>query len=122
MTPQLDITELMTDPDFVGEMLQISRISQANSLGENIITQCTTVTVGSVQPASGKMIERLPEAERIGNFMSFWLKGVIVASAPGKYTDILSFQGQRFQVKTVFDWSTWGAGWSEGLCVAEVPS
>lgn len=122
MCPQLDTTELMSDPDFVDEVVQISRASQVNSRGENILTSCNTPTVGSVQPADGKMIQRLPEAERIGNFMSFWLKGTIVASAPGKYTDILVFRGQRFQVKTVFDWSTWGAGWCEGLCVAEVPS
>lgn len=122
MTPQLDVTELMSDPDFVGEMTQVSRVSRANEHGENIITECKVNTVGSVQPADGRMIERLPEAERIGNFMSFWMKGTIVASAPGKYTDILVFQGQRFQVKTVFDWSTWGSGWCEGLCVAGVPA
>lgn len=119
---QLDVTELMTDPDFVDAMIQVSRTTRTNSYGENVLTECNVNTVGSVQPADGKVIARLPEAERISNLMSFWLQGTIVASAPGKYTDILIFRGQRFQVKTVFDWSTWGAGWAEGLCVAEVPS
>ncbi len=120
--PQLDVTELMTDPDFVDEMIQVSRQSRVDAYGVNHLTECKNETVGSVQPADGKLIERLPEAERVHNLMSFWMQGTIVASAPGKYTDILIFQGQRFQVKTVFDWSTWGAGWCEGLCVAEVPA
>lgn len=120
--PQLDVTELMTDPDFVDEMIQVSRLSRVDSLGQNVLTECRNETVGSVQPADGKLIERLPEAERVHNLMSFWLQGTIVASAPGKYTDILIFQGKRFQVKTVFDWSAWGDGWCEGLCVAEVPA
>ena len=119
---QLDVTELLCDPDFVDEVQHVSRRSQVNSFGENIITQVSEPTVGSVQPADGKTIERLPENLRVSNLMSFWLQGTIVASAPGKYTDILVFRGQRFQVVTVFDWTTWGAGWCEGLCIAEVPA
>lgn len=119
---QLDVTELMTDPDFVDVMFQVSRKSATNSYGEIIITECRNKTVGSVQPADGKTVERLPEAERISNLMSFWINGTIVAAEPGKYTDILIFKGQRFQVKNVFDWTTWGRGWCEGLCVAEIPA
>jgi galactose-6-phosphate isomerase len=118
----IDVTELYCDPDMVDEMIQISRVSRVNSFGENVITECENPSVGSIQPADGKVIERIPEAERIANLMSFWMNGTIVASAPGKYTDILVFRGKRFQVKTVFDWTNWGAGWSEGLCVAEMPA
>lgn len=122
MTPQLDVSSLFSDPDFVGPIVHIARTEAQNSYGENILTECPTPAVGSVQPAEGALIQRLPEAERIANMMSFWIKGQITFSGPGKYPDILVFQGKRFQVKTVFDWSSWGAGYSEGLCVAERPS
>lgn len=122
MTPLLDVSELMTDPDFVGPMRQISRRSISNSYGQNIITESSVDTVGSVQPITGREIQRIPEAMRVANMMSFWIKGVIVAVAPGKYSDILVFEGVRFQVMTTNDWSTWGAGYTEGMCVAEVPS
>lgn len=119
---QLDVTELMTDPDFVDEMIHLGRVSRINSYGENNISEFETRTVGSVQPTDGPALLRVPEAERVANLMTFWIQGTIIASAPGKYTDILIFKGKRYQVKNVFDWSTWGAGWSEGLCVAEVLS
>jgi Na+/citrate or Na+/malate symporter len=112
----------MTDPDFVGQIQHVSRKTVQNSYGENILTDCTANTVGSVQPISTKDIQKIPEAMRIANMLTFFIKGTIVASAPGKYSDILIFQGQRFQVMTVNDWSAWGAGYCEGMCIAEIPS
>lgn len=119
---RIDVTELLTDPDFVGPIQLVSRVPSINSRGENILSESSLCTVGSVQPASGRAIARLPEALRVANVSSFWFKGKIVASAPGKYSSILVFEGQRYQVQTVLDWTNWGAGWCEGTCVAEVPA
>lgn len=119
---RIDVTELLTDTDFVGPIQLVSRLPRINSLGENLLTETTVTSVGSVQPASGRAIARLPEALRVANVSSFWFKGTIVASAPGKYSSILVFSGQRYQVQTVLDWTNWGAGWCEGTCVAEVPA
>lgn len=119
---QVNVNELLSDPDFVDEIQLVTRVPQINSLGENILTESSLLSVGSVQPASGRAISRLPEALRVANISSFWFKGVIVASAPGKYSSILVFKGRRYQVQTVFDWSNWGEGYCEGTCVAEVPA
>lgn len=119
---QIDVTEVLSDPDFIDPIALIDRKPSVNSFGENVLTESKLVTVGSVQPASGRAIQRLPEALRVANMSSFWFKGTIVASAPNKYTSQLVFHGQRYNVVTVFDWTNWGSGWCEGLCVAEVPS
>ena len=78
--------------------------------------------MGSVQPAPGKKIERLPEALRLQSVFSFWVKGEIVSDGSGKYPDIIQFRNRRFQVQLVTDWTSWGAGWVEGLAIIEVPS
>lgn len=119
---RIDVSELMLDPDFVGPISLISRVPSINSLGENTLSEAILESVGSVQPASGKAIQRLPEALRVANVSSFWFKGKIITSEPGKYSDVLVFAGQRFQVQMVLDWTNWGAGWCEGLCIAEVPA
>ncbi len=119
---RIDVTELLTDPDFVGPIQLIDRRPRVNSRGENLLEEKTIRSIGSVQPASGKALQRLPEALRLANVSSFWFKGAIVASAPGKYSSILVFGGQRYQVQSVLDWTNWGAGWCEGTCVAEVPA
>lgn len=118
----LDVSELLFDPDFVDELTLIHRFSTVNSLGENVVTETNFATVGSVQPASGKTLSRLPDALRVSNISSFWIKADIVVDGTGKYPDIISFRGKRFQVQTVFDWQNYGAGWTEGTCVAEKPS
>jgi hypothetical protein len=118
----INVTELLHDPDFIDQIKLVTRKPSVNSLGENTLEEISIDTIGSVQPASGHAIQRLPEALRVANISSFWFKGKIIASEPGKYSSILVFKGARFQVQTVMDWSNWGEGWSEGTCVAEVPA
>jgi len=122
MPPQIDVSELLSDPDFVGPVSLVTRVPTVNSLGENSTRDNSHETVGSVQPANYKTILRAPEALREENLMSFWVKAKIETTGAGKYPSILVFQGTRFEVKTVADWSSWGAGWSEGLCVAMRPA
>jgi hypothetical protein len=117
---QIDVTELLHDPDFVDEMQVINRYPTVDSGGENELTEDPFDTVGAVQPADGKSLERVPESLWVTNMMTFWVEAKIVASKPGEYAAILVFRGQRFAVKHVFDWTAAGPGWCEGLCVAEV--
>lgn len=118
----IDVTALMTDPDFVDPILLITRTPRVDLYGKNSIVESTEQTVGSVQPASYRTVQRLPEALRVENISSFWVKGKIIATAPGKYSSILVFKGARYQVQTVADWSNFGPGYTEGTCVAELPS
>lgn len=119
---EIDVTDLLVDPDFIDELILITRATTVNSYGENVVTETSTATVGSVQPASGKTLQRLPDALRVADVSSFWIKGVITADGSGKYPDLISFRGRRFQVQVVFDWTNYGEGWAEGTCVAEKPS
>lgn len=116
----VDVTPLLHDPDFVDVMQVITRTPTVNTKGENTIAEVTLNGVGSVQPASGKTIQRLPENLQIANVSSFWFQGVIIATAPGKYPSIVVFRGQRYQVQLVMDWSNYGPGYTEGICVAEI--
>ncbi len=119
---QIDVTELFTDPDFVDAMSLITRHPMVNTKGENFMNEVVLDSVGSVQPASGKTISRLPEALRVADVSSFWFKGEIVTSALNKYPSIIVFKGKRYQVLQVDDWTNWGQGWCEGVCVAEKPA
>lgn len=100
----------------------IKRTPRVNGLGENIVSEECIPSYGTVQPASGRVIQRLPDELRTANVSSFWFKGEIVSSDTDKYPSILVFNGKRFQVQKVFDWTNWGGGWCEGVCVAEKPA
>lgn len=118
----IDVTSLLVDPDFVDQVQIIHRTPVVNSFGENTLTEVCVNTVGSVQPASGRALQRLPEDLQVQNMSSFWIKGEIIATATGKYTDLLVFRGKRYQVVNIFDWMNYGPGYSEGLCVQEKPA
>jgi hypothetical protein len=119
---QIDVADILSDPDFVSEVILIDRVPFVNSKGENTIKEVQLKTIGCVQPATGKVLTRLPEALRSADISSFWMKGTIQANTPGKYTSILVYHGRRYQVQTVFNWKNYGEGYTEGICVAQVPA
>jgi hypothetical protein len=118
----VDVSDLLSDPDFVDPIQVITRYETVNYLGEQSFAEQVLNTFGSVQPANYRTVQKLPEALRVANVSSFFFKGDIIASEPGKYSSILVFRGQRYQVQTVADWSNFGRGFTEGTCVAEVPA
>lgn len=119
----VDVTDLLSDPDFVDAMMIINRKSEVNDRGENIVKEYPRpTTVGSIQPISGKALARLPEALRVMNVRSFWVRGLIEVDNACKYPDILVYKNKRYTVQSVLDWTNFGDGWCEGVCIVEVPS
>lgn len=119
---QINVAELLDDPDFVDPIVIIRRTPSVDDLGQNRLREQGFSTWGSVQPVSGKTLQRLPEAFRVASVMSFWVKGKIYADGTNRYPDILSFKGERYAVQVIFDWTAWGEGWCEGTCVREKPA
>lgn len=118
----IDVTELLNDPDFVQPLTIIKRTPVVDNYGQNVLTECPSASHGSIQPISGKTLLRIPEAFRVANIQSFWVKEKIITDSREKYPDILVKNGVRFVVQFVFDWSDWGSGWNEGVCVQERPT
>jgi galactose-6-phosphate isomerase len=119
---QIDVSDLLLDPDFINPVVLVHRKQLVNSTGEGRILEECENTVGSVQPASGKTLNRLPDALRIQNVSSFWIKAGIVADSSCQYPDIIIFNNKRYVVQNVQDWTNFGAGWVEGTCIAESPT
>lgn len=118
---RIDVADLLSDTDFVSKLTLIHRTSSTDTRGENQIKERAVPTYGSVQPASGETLQRLPEVFRVADVKSFWIKGTIISDGQAKYPDIIFYRGVRYAVQVVFDWSDWGQGWCEGTCVREKP-
>jgi len=119
---QIDVGDILADPDMVDPIVIIRRTPMVDGFGNNQLKEQGFNTWGSVQAVSGKTLQRLPEAFRVANIMSFWVKGKIVSDGACRYPDILVFGGERYTVQVVFDWTNWGDGWCEGTCVRERPA
>lgn len=118
----VDVSELLLDPDFVNSISLIHRTVIVSSQGKAQISETTVTTIGSVQPAPVKDIQRLPESLRISDIRKFWIKAEILSDGSSQYPDIIVYQGKRFQVINTETWLNYGLGWNAGLCVWEKPS
>ena len=119
---QIDVSDILCDPDFVSPATIIRRQSTVDNFGQNQLKEVGEGTFGCVQPVTGKTLQRLPEALRVVDVMSFWVKGKIVSDGKCRYPDLIVVKGVRYAVQVVFDWTSWGQGWCEGTCVREKPS
>lgn len=124
---QIDVTDLLHDPDLIDRLVLVRRSSSVGSNGQNAVKEEPVPTWGSVQPAGNKALARLPEALRVMNLMSFWIQATIVVDGTAqdgtsRYPDIIICKGIRYQVQKVFDYTNWGQGWSEGVCIQEKPT
>lgn len=120
---QIDVSPLMTDPDFVGPFTLIRRATLVNNYGENVLTETLINNViGSVQSANADTFLRLPEAARSQNFITIYTKVQMRTDESGSYADAVIWKGRRYTVKKVTPWDNFGAGWYMADCEMETAS
>lgn len=115
----ITVREVTRDADFLDPVLLIHRKPFVDEFGENKLQEQVVNTFGSVQPASGKALKRLPDALQTADVRSFWIQGAIIADGQCAYPDIIVYRGLRYQVQVVFDWLNFGESFAEGLAVRE---
>jgi galactose-6-phosphate isomerase len=119
----LDVSFLLDDSLFVDEFQLFKRQASVNQDGEGIMPDGKAVNcTGSVQPASQRDIERLPEALRNHEAIRIYTREVLSADEQGRYADVVVWRGSRWQVKAVDDWSNYGDGYVKAICLMEQPN
>lgn len=115
----LDVSDLMSDPDFCEE-LTIYRRTAARVNGRKSVTEAmvTPKPFGSMQPGANPDILRTMDYQTnegvITVYTNYPLREQTTAGPP----DILVFRGSRFEVDKVNDWGAWGAGWVQAICTS----
>ena len=118
----IDVTALLSDPDFFDSISLVHRVPTVNSKGENTLVSTSVSTIGVVEPASGKTMQRYPDGLMGEDVYEFWVKGNIATDGTGVYPDLIVFRSQNYAVKSVQDFTNWGAGWCSGIAVREKPT
>lgn len=116
----IDVSELLTDPDFTNTVTLIRRASTVNTYGENVMTETQSTITAVVQGANTESLERVPEGARLSDLIDVYYKGQLTAESPGGYADIIVWQGKRYQVfEVVEDFMNYGAGFTKAVCKLE---
>jgi len=92
----------------------VTRPSAATSLvdGRRVAPATTTFTVvASVQPSSGRSIDRLPEGLRARESMDVWTATKLQPASPetGLEGDRIAIDGSVYEVQIVHDWQKHGS-------------
>lgn len=118
----IDVSDLMVDPDFVNKFEIVRRLAAINDFGEAVFTESSFPIIGSVQAGDGATLKRLPEGAQLEDTKTIYSKTQLRANVPGGYSDIVIWKCKRYQVLTVMPWENWGAGWYRCDCVMEKAS
>lgn len=116
----IDVSELLTDPDFTNTVTLIRRASTVNTYGENIMTETQSTITAVVQGANTESLERVPEGARLSDLIDVYYKGQLTAESPSGYADVIVWGGKRYQVfEVVEDFMNFGAGFTKAVCKLE---
>lgn len=82
------------------------RAQSLSTYGETVLTETAFTIHASIQPTSGRELYFLPEASLLTENITIYSKEALVSSASSGYGDIVTYQGQRYQVVKVKTWPT----------------
>jgi hypothetical protein len=125
--PDLDVTDLLCDPDLTDRFTVLRRTQGNGPNGVNVVTVVGTHCVrGYVGPAGNNALERLPDFQFMSKTVevktTFKLRGPAESRGTSYAPDLVAWpitNGDTFVVADVQDWSRFGAGFVSAVCISQ---
>lgn len=117
MNSRLDVTDILLDPDFVDDSMVCESNTQTMSSG-GIATNTPQLTPfsGVVTQGNGDIMKRQPDGSRIAGSILIITKFNLTDGLAGRDADIVQWNGRRYTVSAVNNYTTYGAGFVEAVC------
>lgn len=112
----IDVLSLLSDPDFVSEVSIERTTETVDGHGRTQVAITPGAILASVQPATPRERETLPEADRVKETIALW-----TVAAIDEDTRVF-WLGKAFRVAAVEPWRTPGGAYTRALAVREDPS
>ena len=115
--PLLDVSEVLLDPDFCDITLKCERnaIATDNS-GRGVLSTSVTRFAGVVTSDKGELLQRGAVGEHATDNVSVITRFRLQDAGPGRTADVVQWNGKRYTVSKVNDYSTYGIGFIEAIC------
>ena len=113
----LDVTDVLTDPDFMDAGLTCNRMAQA--VGENgrAVNTPSVITFAAVVTSDkGDILHRNEDGSRILGSITLHTPFRLLDGAPGQDADEIVWQGRTYTVVSVNDYSHFGRGFVAATC------
>jgi hypothetical protein len=115
----IDVSDLLLDPDFTQPIKVFTRTASVNQYGENSLIENSQYVTASVQAGNGETLSRLPQGARLQDWITIYSKFYFTAASTGRYADIVLWEGKRYNVQLLTDYSNWGDGYTMADCLLE---
>ena len=117
--PDLDVTEILSDPDLADLFDVIRRTEVVGATGRSTLTEVTTVGVaGVVTPGDPGNLLRKDDSQMTSRVISISTTYRLRASGEGFQPDILLYDGVRYTVKATQLWTRFGAGFVNAVATS----
>jgi galactose-6-phosphate isomerase len=115
--PLLDMSDVLTDPDFLDSTLVCQRQNQTVGTDGRAINTPTSIPFsGVVTAAGGQTLQRRADGEYERGRISIVSKFKLIAGQAGLTADIVAWNGNTYTVVQVDDYSNYGAGFTQAIC------
>ena len=117
----IDVSFLLSDPDFGDTFTLVKRGVSVNSVGETVLTETSAAdVVGSVQSGSTDDLVLAPNGARLSDIITVYYGGDLSVERINGYSDVIVWKGRRYTVQDIAgDWNNYGTGYTKALCVLE---
>lgn len=107
----LDFSELLADPDFA-DTITVRRVAQSVGTNGRGITSESVFNnvVATVQPASARQVQLLPEAARVSETIQIHTMFEMRGPTATTQADNVLWRGRTFSVVSVNDFAHFGGG------------
>ena len=112
----LDVSFLLSDPDFADTLTARRLVQSVGSNGRADSIATDVDFVGVAFPGTGNLLVRGADGERVSADMTVVTTHPLSSGSDGNPADEVVWRGSRYTVKSVQDYSNWGAGFVLALC------
>lgn len=116
----LDLTDVVTDPIFqdeTGTLFLVQVTDAVNDQGLAVDTEVTVPLQGSVQAGGGsRLVRDLESGDMVQDTIQVFTLTQLLPGVGDRKADVVQWQGRRYVVQSVQDWSSWGGGWVNATC------
>lgn len=118
----LDVSFLLTDPDFADQVAVWRPTQTVDAHGVALVSYEVFVITACIAPASGAVLELIPEAERALESISVSSITPLRVANGSDQADEVDWNDKRYRVSIVQDYSNFGAGFTVATCLLKSPT
>lgn len=116
--PTIDMSDIINDPDLNELVVLIRRVETIGTNGRNAITE-TLYNIGAVvTPGTQPGFLRTPDGQALPNTITVHTTSILQGPALGMQPDIIQWNGVNYVVRVIYDFSSYGSGFSSAMCEA----